>query len=69
MKVGVSVQCTVCHRTKQPVGRSAPLGMSLCDSDCAGYRLDPKPGVLWPRETEEDFGYAIGLHGWKESES
>jgi hypothetical protein len=31
--------------------------MYLCDSDCAGYYLPPEPGVLWPGETCEDFGY------------
>jgi hypothetical protein len=58
-KVGVSVICTVCGLRKKPVGRSAPLEManSLCDDECYGYRLDPKPGQLWPGETQEEFGY------------
>ncbi len=62
MKVGITVWCTVCPRSKKPRGRSAAPAManSLCDDDCPGYRLDPKPGDLWPGETEEEFGYAVG---------
>lgn len=58
--VGIAVRCTVCHLRKKPHGRSAPMVManSLCDFECAGYDLDPKPGDLWPGETCEDFGYA-----------
>ncbi len=56
--VGAAVECTVCHRTKQPRGRSAPMALRLCDSDCPGYRQGPFPGDLWPGETAEDFGYA-----------
>jgi hypothetical protein len=55
--VGRSVSCTVCGRTKQPVGRDAPLGSCMCGFECPGYRLDPLPGELWPGETREDFGY------------
>jgi len=55
---GHAVECIVCRRTKQPRGRSAPLGLSLCDSDCRGYRLDPFPGDLWPGETSTEFGFA-----------
>jgi hypothetical protein len=58
-QVGKSVQCLVCFRTKKPVGRSAPIETagSMCDSDCSGYYEDPKPGVLWPGETREEYGY------------
>jgi hypothetical protein len=55
--VGVAVQCTVCERTKKPVGRSAPMEAYLCDHECSGYYQDPKPGELWPGETREEFGY------------
>jgi hypothetical protein len=52
--------CTVCDLRKKPIGRSAPLGMAngLCDDDCTGYRLEPRPGHLWPGEftREEDEG-------------
>ena len=58
---GGSVDCAKCLRTKQPVGRSAPMEMagSLCNDDCEGYRLRPFPGQLWPDETPLDFGYGI----------
>lgn len=56
-EVGVAVTCTVCGQRKKPVGRSAPLGMYLCDDDCEGYRKEPYPGQLWPGETREEFGY------------
>jgi len=57
---GVSVECSVCHRRKKPVGRSAPLAManSLCDRECDGYDQEPLPGTLWPGETCSDFYYA-----------
>jgi len=64
-KVGIAVECRNCGRTKKPVGRSAPTEManSMCDNECSGYRLDPKPGSLWPGETEETFGHFVGNHG------
>jgi hypothetical protein len=59
VKVGISVYCAACGLRKKPVGRSAPLAMAngLCDDDCPGYREEPKPGDLWPGESEEGFGY------------
>lgn len=68
MKVGIALECVVCHLRKKPVGRSAPLEManSLCDHECPGYYQDPLPGSLWPGESDVDFGYPVGLHGWKE---
>jgi hypothetical protein len=58
-KVGIAVNCKVCGLRKKPVGRSAPMEManSLCDWECPGYNQDPKPGHLWPDETQEEFGY------------
>jgi len=58
-QVGKAVDCTICGLRKKPQGRSAPLEManSLCDSECPGYYEDPKPGSLWPGETQEEFGY------------
>lgn len=58
-EVGAAVQCSVCGRIKAPRGRSVPAAMagSRCDNDCSGYRLDPFPGELWPRETRKEFGY------------
>ena len=62
---GISVRCAVCDRTKKPRGRSAPIetASSLCDDDCRGYDSDPKPGDLWPGESEKDFGYPVGQRG------
>jgi len=56
-QIGVAVYCTVCAARKKPIGRSAPLGVYLCDDDCEGYRQEPFPGQLWPGETREQFGY------------
>lgn len=56
-QVGKAVLCTVCDRTKQPRGRSAPMGSYMCNNDCPGYYADPYPGELWPGETREEFGY------------
>ena len=60
-KVGIAVKCAVCHRTKAPRGRSVSpyMASSLCADECAGYRLAPLPGSLWPREFEADFGYPV----------
>jgi hypothetical protein len=65
MVTGTAVDCTVCHRQKKPLGRSAPLEMatSLCDFGCEGYCLNPLAGQLWPRETAEDFGYPVPAYG------
>lgn len=60
---GVEVECTVCHRTKCPRGRSAPAELRMCDYDCVGHNLDPQVGSLWPGESEADFGYAVGNVG------
>lgn len=58
-KYGIRVQCTVCHRTKQPVGRSAPMQSDYCDFECLGYGLPPHIGGLWSNESEADFGYPV----------
>lgn len=49
----VEVECSLCHRTKAPRGRSVALAMagSRCDSDCAGYWLPPDPDCRWPGES------------------
>ena len=56
---GRIVECTVCGRTKAPVGRSLPMGSApgYCTFECEGYYDDPKPDYLFPTETESDFGY------------
>jgi hypothetical protein len=59
MKVGISVYCLVCRQRKCPRGRSAPMGSYLCSWDCEGYTQEPHVGILWPGETEEDFGYPV----------
>ena len=56
---GYGVVCTVCGRTKAPVGRSVPVELCMCDHDCAGYDQEPLPSHLWPRESEADFGYKV----------
>lgn len=70
MKTGIYVTCLVCHRQKKPRGRSAPMGMSMCEDSsifnphgCDGYAQEPRVGDLWPRETEEDFGYPCSDEG------
>jgi len=64
-KIGVRVDCTVCGRTKKPIGRSAPVETYLCDDDCVGYNQEPRVGSLWPNESEADFGYYVGQQGAK----
>ena len=68
MKVGIIVRCAVCGNSKKPIGRSAPLGCSPCDESCEGYRREPYPGVLWPGESERDYGYPVGADGWRDEE-
>lgn len=50
------VVCVVCGKNKNPIGRSAPLemGMSLCDFECPGYRMEPIPSSYWPGERDEE---------------
>jgi protein gp37 len=60
-EVGDSAYCSTCKRRKKPVGRSAPMGMSLCDDECTGYREAPSPSDLWPRESRREFGYPHDL--------
>jgi hypothetical protein len=61
VRVGISVECTVCRRRKAPVGRSVPdvMAGSMCDDDCSGYRQEPSAGSLWPGETDADFGFPV----------
>ncbi len=59
LKVGIAVQCAVCHYTKQPTGRSASPHAFYCNDDCRGYRQEPYVGSLWPGESEADFGYPV----------
>jgi hypothetical protein len=62
-RVGIVVECESCGLEKKPIGRSAPLGMYLCNQDCPSYYNDPRPGSLWPGESEEDFGYPVSVDG------
>ena len=67
-KRGVAVRCTTCGLTKKPVGRSAPIVMYYCEEGrCHDYRKAPRPGSLWPGETEVDFGYSVGGDGTTEA--
>ncbi len=58
-EVGETLWCKVCPRSKNPVGRSAPMeaANSYCSHDCEGYYQDPQPTSLWPGESRLDFGY------------
>ena len=47
------VTCTVCGRAKKPIGRDSQDN-GLCDSDCEGYNLLPRPGYNWPNEEENE---------------
>lgn len=46
------VRCTVCDRSKAPIGRSVPLEMAagMCDASCLGYYRKPMPDCRWPGE-------------------
>jgi hypothetical protein len=68
MRVGIAVECTVCGRDKEPLGRSVAPAMAggMCDFECPGYSKEPMPGSLWPGETEKEFGYFVGAAGTKE---
>jgi hypothetical protein len=59
-KFGVAVICGRCKRMKSPVGRSVAAGPSYCNDDCVSYRDNPRPGSLWPGESEAQFGYPVG---------
>lgn len=64
---GYRATCTICSRTKKPVGRSAPVDSYMCEpfhekinpSGCEGYDLEPLPSHLWPGESEADFGFKV----------
>lgn len=61
MKRGILVHCSLCGLMKKPRGRSEPLGVEYCTSHtCCAYWDDPKPGDLWPGETDAEFGYPCG---------
>ena len=68
MKIGISIDCSTCRRSKPPRGRSVADAMygSVCNSECPGYWEDPKPGDLWPGETEEDFGFPVSSNATRE---
>jgi hypothetical protein len=58
--VGYRVTCSVCGKTKQPVGRSAPAALCYCHpTECEGFYIEPLPSHLWPNESEADFGYEV----------
>ena len=59
-KFGVRVVCAVCGISKAPIGRSVPMELRMCDSECAGYHQPPLVGSLWPAESETEFGYNVG---------
>jgi len=59
MKIGIAVMCSECGLQKKPHGRSASDMIHYCDESCAGYLTEPKPGCMWPGETEKEFGFNI----------
>lgn len=56
---GYTVACGTCGRIKKPFGRSAPVGVYMCEYGCPGYDREPLPSHLWPNESEADFGYRV----------
>lgn len=69
MKVGITVFCEVCGLPKAPRGRSVPMGSVMCDHECEGYDKPPFVGPLHVGETESDYGYPVGPHGWEEKKN
>ena len=59
--VGIYVKCKTCDLQKKPLGRDAPV--TMCDEGCTGHMDAPKPGQLWPGESEKQFGYPVGNDG------
>lgn len=58
-RIGVTVRCLECGRTKKPLGRDSQDN-GLCDHGCSRYYDYPRPDSLWPGETETQFGYPVG---------
>lgn len=56
---GDYAQCTVCHKSKAPRGRDAPMAEanSYCNWGCRGYDKEPYGDHLWPGESLGDFGF------------
>ena len=52
-------ECTTCHKSKAPCGRSVPMEMvaSLCNSDCEGYNQRPVPSSYWSENEEPLFPF------------
>jgi hypothetical protein len=42
--------CSVCGKRKAPRGRLVSDLMSLCTTECEGYRQEPQPGHRWASE-------------------
>ena len=59
--VGIYVKCAACGLQKKPLGRDPRFIM--CEEDCPGYMDAPKPGQLWPGESEQQFGHPVGNDG------
>ena len=59
--VGIYVKCMTCGRQKKAIGRYTAA--IRCDEDCQGYWEKPKPGQLWPGESETQFGHPVGNDG------
>jgi len=54
-----------------PGGRDIPavIADSYCTADCTGYLDEPRPGSLWPGETDEDYGFPCGTNATREMTS
>ncbi len=68
-KIGMRVECRRCFLMKRPLGRSGPIDLGFCDEACEGYDEGPHVGLLWPDESEAEFGYPVGDVGvrWNRS--
>jgi len=55
--MGPRIECGVCGRIKNPIGRSVHPYRSGCDDDCPGHRREPFPSQLHPGENASEFGY------------
>ncbi len=42
--------------------------IAWCNFECEGYSDDPRPGDLWPGESEKEFGYPVTSDATKEAE-
>ena len=65
-KCWTPVECTRCHRRKQPRGRSVPIEAAndYCSFDCPGYGATPPAPHLW--DEHDSTRHYTDPEGWKE---